>query len=191
MQIKTKRERILDAAQVIFAAKGYHQAKMEEIAEQAVVGKGTLYEYFPSKQELFKEMFRVILSDYMSQVAAPNADQLTIKERVRHLVEMHLRYMINNRHHMPTSFGDLDGMDEDIMGWMYGIRQENIARMISIFEQGIARREIKGFSPELGANLLSGILRGLTIPVMMDQLDFEPDQVAGEVIEIMFHGMAR
>ena len=43
---KGKRELILEAAINVFSTKGYHNTRMEEIASQAGVGKGTIYEYF-------------------------------------------------------------------------------------------------------------------------------------------------
>lgn len=45
-------QELLDAAIGVFAEKGYHGAKMEEIAAAAGVGKGTVYHYFPNKEAL-------------------------------------------------------------------------------------------------------------------------------------------
>ncbi|NLC53315.1 MAG: TetR/AcrR family transcriptional regulator [Firmicutes bacterium] len=50
------KDRILEAAMLIFGEKGYHNATMAEIAEAAAVGKGTLYWYFSSKENLFAGM---------------------------------------------------------------------------------------------------------------------------------------
>lgn len=46
-------QRILDAAQKVFSEKGYHEARMEDIAEKVGVSKRTLYLYFKNKEELF------------------------------------------------------------------------------------------------------------------------------------------
>jgi AcrR family transcriptional regulator len=48
------REKIIDAAAIIFSRSGYHRASMDEIARTAGVAKGTLYYNFPSKAGLFK-----------------------------------------------------------------------------------------------------------------------------------------
>jgi AcrR family transcriptional regulator len=45
--------RILDAAQRVFLAKGYHSASIDEIAELAPASKPTIYSYFPGKEALF------------------------------------------------------------------------------------------------------------------------------------------
>lgn len=50
------RERIVEAAQKVFSAKGYHNTRMEDIAEEVGVSKRTLYIYYENKEELFKAM---------------------------------------------------------------------------------------------------------------------------------------
>lgn len=46
---------ILDSAVKVFANKGYQVADVQTIAEHAGVGKGTVYRYFPTKENLFKQ----------------------------------------------------------------------------------------------------------------------------------------
>jgi AcrR family transcriptional regulator len=50
-----KRSDILTSARALFKENGFHNTKMEDIAQRAGVGKGTLYEYFKNKQEIFDE----------------------------------------------------------------------------------------------------------------------------------------
>lgn len=50
-----KRQDILNSARALFKDKGYHNTKMDDIAVGAGVGKGTLYEYFKNKQDIFDE----------------------------------------------------------------------------------------------------------------------------------------
>lgn len=50
-----KKKDILKSAKTLFNEKGFHNTKMEEIAVKAGVGKGTLYEYFNNKQDIFDE----------------------------------------------------------------------------------------------------------------------------------------
>lgn len=55
------RSRILEAARQLFGAKGYSKTSMREIAAEAGVGTGNLYNYFPGKDELFRETVRPVL----------------------------------------------------------------------------------------------------------------------------------
>jgi len=48
-----RRASLLDAASLVFAAKGYHAAAMDDIAEAAGVSKPVLYQHFPSKLDLY------------------------------------------------------------------------------------------------------------------------------------------
>lgn len=47
------RTRILEAAINVFATKGYHDAKVDDIVNEAQTSKGAFYFYFPSKQDIF------------------------------------------------------------------------------------------------------------------------------------------
>ncbi|ROQ93241.1 TetR/AcrR family transcriptional regulator [Desulfosoma caldarium] len=64
---RNTRERILAAAQEVFSQKGFHQATMDEIAERADVGKGTLYRHFPSKENLFHQLVQIRLNELEAQ----------------------------------------------------------------------------------------------------------------------------
>jgi len=56
--IKDKtREKIMEAAGEVFAQKGFHATKMEDIARTAHIAKGTIYLYFSTKKELFSSLF--------------------------------------------------------------------------------------------------------------------------------------
>ena len=52
------RQRLLDAAEDVFAEFGYHEASIVKITEAAHVAQGTFYLYFASKQEIFEELVR-------------------------------------------------------------------------------------------------------------------------------------
>jgi AcrR family transcriptional regulator len=52
------RQRVLEAAEAVFAEHGYHDASIVKITEAAGVGQGTFYLYFSSKQEVFDELVR-------------------------------------------------------------------------------------------------------------------------------------
>jgi AcrR family transcriptional regulator len=52
------RQRLLEAAESVFAELGYHEASIVKITEAAGVAQGTFYLYFASKQEIFEELVR-------------------------------------------------------------------------------------------------------------------------------------
>ncbi len=59
-------QELLDAALALFAEKGFAAARSEEVAQRAGVSKGTLYLYYPSKEDLFKAVVRQNLSSLIA-----------------------------------------------------------------------------------------------------------------------------
>jgi AcrR family transcriptional regulator len=60
-------QELLDAALALFVEKGFAATRSEEVAARAGVSKGTLYLYFPSKEELFKAVVRHNLSTLIAE----------------------------------------------------------------------------------------------------------------------------
>lgn len=63
-----KRLRLVTAATAVFAERGYASTRVAEIAERAGVGKGTVYEYFSSKEELLFAVFESINAKISSRM---------------------------------------------------------------------------------------------------------------------------
>jgi AcrR family transcriptional regulator len=64
---ETRPQELLDAALTLFVAKGFAATRSEEVARHAGVSKGTLYLYYPSKEELFKAVVRHNLSSLIAE----------------------------------------------------------------------------------------------------------------------------
>jgi AcrR family transcriptional regulator len=60
-------QELLDAALALFVEKGFAATRAEEVAQKAGVSKGTLYLYYPSKEELFKAVVRQNLSTLIAE----------------------------------------------------------------------------------------------------------------------------
>jgi AcrR family transcriptional regulator len=67
-----KARTIVEAAALVFAERGFRSARMADVAERAGVGKGTVYEYFRSKEDLFLAVFDAfgagMLDDILAQL---------------------------------------------------------------------------------------------------------------------------
>lgn len=57
---------LLDAALEMFAERGYAATRLDDVARAAGVSKGTLYLYYPSKEDLFKAVVRSAILDWLS-----------------------------------------------------------------------------------------------------------------------------
>jgi len=63
-------KQILDAALSVFAERGLAAARLEDIAKLAGLSKGTIYLYFPNKEELFREVVRTTVVAYIARAEA-------------------------------------------------------------------------------------------------------------------------
>lgn len=63
-------QEILEAALAVFAEKGLSGARMDDIAARAGVTKGTIYLYFPSKDDVFKALLSTQIAERLKMVGA-------------------------------------------------------------------------------------------------------------------------
>ena len=67
VDVEEKKKGIIQAAIGIIARRGLAQTKMEDIAQAAEIGKGTLYEYFKSKDEIFQGAFYRVMALFSAE----------------------------------------------------------------------------------------------------------------------------
>jgi len=84
---------ILNAARKVFIAKGFHGARMQEIADEAAINKALLHYYFRSKEKLFqqilKDTFSVFFPNMLMFVSNENVPfQDKIAEFIRRYIEL-------------------------------------------------------------------------------------------------------
>jgi len=65
-----RQEKILVAAFEVFAAHGYEAARIDEVARQAGIAKGTIYLYFRDKEQLFRAVVRSLVQKKFDVLAA-------------------------------------------------------------------------------------------------------------------------
>jgi|GEM_PF-186737 len=65
-----KKANIIGAAILVFAQKGYAATRIIDVARAAGIGKGTVYEYFRSKEDLFFSVFQQVMQDTEIQMVA-------------------------------------------------------------------------------------------------------------------------
>ena len=92
------RERLLAAARGLIEEGGYGSASVAAIAERAGVAAGTLYRHFPSKEDLFVEVFRsVCAGEERAMFAATTADSGSASERLQEVLATFAQRALRNR----------------------------------------------------------------------------------------------
>ncbi len=65
--MKDRKQQVIIKAHELFIEKGYQATSIQDILEYSGISKGTLYNYFPSKSELFKAVFTYIQTKYEAE----------------------------------------------------------------------------------------------------------------------------
>jgi TetR/AcrR family transcriptional regulator, fatty acid metabolism regulator protein len=86
-----KRRVLLDAAVRVFARKGYHEARVGDIAEEAGVAHGLLYHYFASKEEVLETIFRDTWTELLAAVRVVEESGESAREQLRQVAAILLR----------------------------------------------------------------------------------------------------
>lgn len=93
---KGKRDDILSSASDVFNTKGFHLANINDIAEHAGIGKGTVYEYFSSKNELFVEVVRYNTTAYIDHIRKATDNIEGFREKLTRLSQTHRHIVMEN-----------------------------------------------------------------------------------------------
>jgi AcrR family transcriptional regulator len=88
-----RRKQLLEAAQDVFVAQGYHAAAMDDIAERAGVSKPVLYQHFPGKLELYLALLDRHAESIVAKVQAAMEATNDNKERVRGAVQAYFDFV--------------------------------------------------------------------------------------------------
>ncbi len=87
-------ERILSAARTVFMQKGFHGARMQEIADAAGINKAMLHYYFRSKEKLFEPIFSEAFNQLLPKLANAAEGAGTIQQRITIFVDGYLETVL-------------------------------------------------------------------------------------------------
>lgn len=87
---------ILKAAIRVFSEHGFDGAKMEYIAKEAGIGKGTVYEYFQSKEQLFEEILKFSVEEYRTGLQESIDQGETIEGKILNCSRYNAEFLNNH-----------------------------------------------------------------------------------------------
>jgi AcrR family transcriptional regulator len=187
----SKREQILSAAVEKFLEKDFYQVTVDEIAGLAGVGKGTVYEYFSSKEVLFKECFSYCTESYLQSFTQHLNDSVSVKTTMSAIVNAHLDLLKDNRKKLRLLFNERPLNFQELQSWVLDRRQELLLSIKSLLEEGIKNKEIKpGIDIEMAGRLflaLNYIVMGGMI--IIDNVEVDEPQITN-LLDIYFNGIS-
>ncbi|WP_022665897.1 TetR/AcrR family transcriptional regulator [Desulfospira joergensenii] len=190
-----KQAAILAAALTVFSEKGYAAAKIIDIARAADVGKGTIYEYHRSKEDLFFALFQWYV-DQMAVASMVHAEDLggNAEDRLRTLLES----LISSFYREIDTFSVFlefwaaagnpsmrDRYRSALLSMYDSLRNIIIALVDEGRETGIFRGDLDAFSIAAG---LVGAMDGMMLQAWMDR-EFDVMAASGRFINILIKGM--
>jgi AcrR family transcriptional regulator len=103
---------ILDAAAEVFAARGFHGASTQDIADVLGIKQASLYYYFPSKEMALEEVCLRGAEGHLERAVSIASSSEAARDKIGRLIEAHLtplldrrpyvRTFLNERQHLPT-----------------------------------------------------------------------------------------
>jgi len=186
---KDKRRQIIRAAVKVFSRKGFHDAKVEEIAQVADVGKGTVYEYFSSKTELFQEMFKTGMQFYLDNMINELKPGLSSREKLTRIARLHLRFVNSYKDLARVTMTENAYFDEDFRKWIWENRNRKIEMLRDIIDEGIKNGEFRETNSHAAALALTGALGALFSPVIFSGTKINTKEILEPVLDIVFNGL--
>ena len=156
MSAASRREAILAAALDAFAAGGYNETSLEDVAARAGISKALIYEHFPSKRELFRALLNTYVGELMERVVGTIAEAEPGEDRLREGVAVFLAYVEERRE-----------------AWRMLVRNVSDPEIAVLLER--LRHEVAGsitvlMEEEAPPELLPGAGRDLAITMVAEQI---------------------
>jgi AcrR family transcriptional regulator len=137
------RQRILRVAAREFARLGFDQANINTIAEEAGIGKGTIYLYFANKRDLFLEMLRSIAQAHLQAVRAALAPEGMLHERLERLFHAFVQLAEEESDGFHVYMSALYGVNRAFQSEATRLLRDYVAVIALTLEQSQARGEIR------------------------------------------------
>lgn len=194
---KKKREDILLSAIQSFASKGFSKTTINDIAKTANIGKGTVYEYFKSKDEIIHHAFLYFTSSMMGGFEDILTSDNNAKEK---FIEMLNAFC----HITDGKSGELLDIMMDF--WAEGLRSDNAKSILhedmrqmyisyrhlikTIINQGIKEKCFKDtVDSDSLATAIIGMLDGLLVQWILDRDEINISKIIDSFIEMILKGI--
>ncbi|HYL47174.1 MAG TPA: helix-turn-helix domain-containing protein [Candidatus Limnocylindrales bacterium] len=173
-RLEAKRARIVDAAMRQFAEHGYHAARMEDLAAQLGMAKGSIFQYFGSKAGLFLEAYKKAVRAFPAYLDCP------VPVREKGFFEI-LRYWLMRTEHLVHedwvpyrvsllgNYGVDLGLKREINRFLLAEDPYGSAAFVQL---GIARGEVRSdIDPALIVSILDWTMERFQDALLTEELD--------------------
>jgi len=183
---KQKSKEIARAALKLFSLKGYAATSVGQIAKAASIGKGTIYEYFHTKEDIFIAAVMEWMSLFIDQLSEGIAKIKDPATRLRALAESNmeivdpadptdLKLLLEFLHHSMLEGGALYRHRYLVKDMHAGIRKIVVDTLLDGISKGVFRPEIARNAEKIAINLLA-YLDGISLHSILSENYFDLKQ---------------
>ncbi len=170
-----KKEAILQAANDVFMTTGFEKSTVQEIAQKAGVGKGTIYEYFESKEDLFVQMIQSEVTYIFDDFHRIFGNAQTIEELIDGYIESTLMLVKKHTNKVHLLFDDLAKVSKDVQDWFVEKKMEVMGQLTTVIEKLIDKGELRPMDAEVAAWMIMDIIRlGFFYKIFHETVDIKP-----------------
>lgn len=194
-EFQTRRAEILDCAEKIFSAKGFHNTTVAEVAGSAGFAVGTLYQFFESKEQLYSQMFQEKFERMLSEIDSAVNKKKGFPEKISALVETHFNIAESNSDFLQLFLraGDLTASDGNVsvQRQIIAFHFKHIQFVEEIIRSGVRSGHLRTVDPKTIATALLGIINALKFNWLVSQ-DKDPlHKKAPLVLDLFLKGIAK
>lgn len=187
-----KREKvisILDTAKKMFGRYGLRKTSIDEVARMARVAKGTIYNYFGSKDQVYLEVLRREADEIMEKVSSSVAQEVLPKEKLSAFARTKFKYM---RQAINILNLDREGI-ENLLPSAESIRSDFFKREVnliqSILKEGIEKDIFHIHDILLTAKAIAHSLRGFELNWLVQESQERIEHYLDELMNVLFYGL--
>jgi len=181
-----RRGEIFKAAMHLIVEKGFAETSMREIAEVAGVGKSTLYDYFPSKDEI---LISYVVDEVRQMTAWAEeiiAQELSIADKFRRILRRHLEYMLSNKQLFLKLTFEAQRLSFESQQRIQVHRHAYQDMLCELIREGIQGGEFRPVNPMLALRSMFGLL---TSAAYTSRPTGSPEEMLMEAFDIIFKGL--
>lgn len=188
-----KRTAILCAARAVFSRKGYAEASVDDVAEEARIAKGTLYLYFKSKEDLYL----AALANDLRALAGHVRDEMErahgFREKIRAFLRVRLEYCKSHEDFLRIYLAEYGSIfvKAAMSRELWQLLRENLRYVASVFEQAVRRGEIRPVPAGAMAAALVDVSRGLMERRLLGWKEFRAPDEIDFAVDVLCSSLAR
>ncbi|WP_053364285.1 TetR/AcrR family transcriptional regulator [Bacillus sp. FJAT-27251] len=186
---KPKYRQIIDAAVVVIAENGYHQAQVSKIAKQACVADGTIYLYFKNKEDILISLFQEKMGTFVEIIEGKIAGKETAAEKLLMLVETHLKLLSEDLHLAIVTQLELRQSNKELRLKVNEVLKGYLNLIDKIIIEGIEKKEFgSSLDVRLARQMIFGTIDETVTSWVMNEQKYDLPALAGPVHQLLING---